>query len=200
MSSTAIPSAALRDPINKLDVPTRVFHLGLVVFGVWAWWIGDEAGDYHKPDHSHYLLHMWVGITFTVFLILRLVWGFFGPKESRFTTWMPVTRERLAAVWTDIRTLTRFRMPAPVTHRGLNAAVQGLGLLLFTWQGVSGTLMAILITPGERTTGWLSAMREIHQEGGAVWIPTYLALHVGAAALHAMTGHQIWRKMIFLKD
>jgi cytochrome b len=183
----------------RLDIPTRVFHLGLVVFGVWAWWIGEDAHDYHKPDHSGYTLHMYVGLTFSAFLLLRLIWGFAGPKELRFSAWFPYTRERLAYVKDDLRTLMRLRMPEPVTHRGFNALVQALGIVLFTWQGASGALMSLLITPGQKTGGWLSVMREVHHEGGGIWIPTYLALHVGAAVLHAFTGRQIWKKMIFLE-
>ncbi|HEY1773949.1 MAG TPA: cytochrome b/b6 domain-containing protein [Gammaproteobacteria bacterium] len=181
----------------KLDVPTRVLHLGLAVFGTWAWWIGDGAHDYHKPDHSGYTLHMYVGLTFTAFLALRLLWGFIGPRELRFTAWFPWTRERFAKVKADVMILARFRMPEPVTHRGLNAMVQSLALLLFTWQGASGTLMSMLIVPGQRTSGWLHTLQDLHGTG-SVWIPTYLALHVGAAVLHALTGRQIWRKMIFL--
>lgn len=182
----------------KLDVPTRVLHLGLAVFGTWAWWIGEDAGDYHKPSHDGYILHMYVGLAFTVFLTLRLVWGFFGPRELRFNAWVPYTRERFTLVKEDVRTLMRFKLPEPHTHRGLNAAVQSLGLLLFTWQAACGTIMSMTIVPGERAVGWLHAIKEIHQWGG-VWIPTYLALHVGAVLLHALTGRQIWRKMIFLK-
>lgn len=181
-----------------LDVPTRIFHAGLAVFGVAAWWLGEDAGDYHKPDHSGYTIHMWVGLTFTVFLALRLLYGFFGPRELRFAAWVPWTRQRFAAVMDDIRTLLRFRLPEPVTHRGLNALVQSLGLLLFTWQGFAGALMSILIVPGERATGWLHGVKEVHQ-WAAVWIPTYLALHVGAAVLHSITGRHIWKKMLFLE-
>ena len=190
----------MTQPSTKLDATTRVLHLGLAVFGTWAWWIGEDAHDYHKPDHSGYLLHMYVGLTFTAFLAARLLWGFVGPRDLRFTAWFPWTRERFARVKADVVTLARFRMPEPVTHQGLNALVQSLGLVLFTWQGISGVLMAILIVPGERTSGWLSVVREIHHEWGGIWIPTYLALHVGAAVLHALTGRQIWRKMVFLKE
>lgn len=190
----------MANPSVKLDVFTRVLHLGLAVFGTWAWWIGEDAHDYHKPDHSGYMLHMYVGLTFTAFLAGRLIWGFIGPRELRFAAWFPWTRERFARVMEDLRTLMRFRLPEPETHQGLNAMVQSLGLTLFTWQGASGTLMAILIVPGEKTGGWLSVVREIHHEWGGVWIPTYLGLHVGAAALHALTGRQIWKKMIFLTD
>ena len=182
----------------KLDVPTRVLHLGLAVSGTWAWWIGEDAGDYHKPDHQGYVLHMYVGLAFTGFLLLRLLWGFVGPKELRFTAWFPWNRERFAKVKADLATLARFKMPEPVTHQGLNALVQSLALVLFTWQGLCGTIMSMAIVPGERAVGWLHAIKEIHQWGG-VWIPTYLALHVGAAVLHALTGRQIWKKMVFLK-
>lgn len=189
----------MQAPANRLDVPTRILHIGLLFFGVWAWWIGEDAGDYHKPAHHGYILHMYVGLIFTGFLTLRLLWGFVGPREARFSTWVPYTRERRAAVGADLRTLFRFRMPEPVTHRGLNALVQSLGLLLFTWQGASGTLMSMLIVPGQRVTGWLHDVKELHQ-AASVWIPTYLVLHVGAAMLHAFTGQQIWRKMVFLKE
>lgn len=189
----------MQGPANRLDVPTRILHIGLLFFGVWAWWIGDGAHDYHKPAHDGYTLHMYVGLIFTGFLALRLSWGFFGPREARFSNWFPYTRERLTAAGADLRTLFRFRVPEPVTHRGLNAVVQGLGLSLFTWQGASGTLMSMLIVPGQRTHGWLHEMQDLHGTA-SVWIPTYLVLHVGAAVLHAFTGHQIWRKMIFLKE
>lgn len=183
----------------RLDVPTRILHLGLLVFGTWAWWIGDDAHDYRRPVHDGYDLHMYVGLVFTGFLALRLLWGFFGPRGSRFSTWLPYTRARLALVAADLRTLARLKLPMPVTHQGLNALVQSLGLLLFTWQGASGTLMALLIVPGQRATGWLHQIQELHGSA-SVWIPIYFVLHIGAAVLHALTGHQIWRKMIFIKE
>ncbi|MGE5625458.1 MAG: cytochrome b/b6 domain-containing protein [Bacillota bacterium] len=182
----------------KLDIPTRVLHLGLLVTGVWAWWIGEDAGDYHKPVHDGYTLHLYVGLSFAAFLALRLLWGLLGPRELRFSAWFPWTRARFEYVKADVRTLMRFKLPEPVTHRGLNAFVQSLGIVLFTWQGASGTLMSMTLVPGTRATGWLHDLKEIHQLA-SVWIPTYLALHVGAAVLHAFTGRQIWKKMVFME-
>ena len=185
-------------PDVKLDIPTRVLHLGVAVLGTWAWWIGEDAGDYHKPLHPNFTLHEYVGLAFSAVLALRLLYGFFGPKALRFGAWMPYTRERFAAVRDDVRTLLRFRMPEPHVHRGLNAAVQGLGILLFTWQAISGTIMSIYIVPGERAVGWLHELKEIHQ-WSSVWIPTYLGLHIGATVLHAFTKHHIWKKMVFME-
>lgn len=182
----------------KLNVTTRILHLGLAVFGTWAWWLGEDAQDYHRVDHSGYTLHMWVGLSFSAFLLTRLGYGLFGPHASRFNTWVPYTRARLALVMDDLHTLKRFHMPQPLTHQGLNAVVQSIALLLFTWQGVSGTIMSMTITPGVRAHGWLHMLQEVHS-AASVWIPGYLILHVGATVLHAFTGHQIWKKMLFLR-
>ena len=182
----------------KLDVPTRVLHIGVAVLGTWAWWIGEDAGDYDKPVHPNFILHEYVGLAFTAVLALRLLYGFFGPKPLRFGAWVPYTRERFAAVKDDVRTLLRFKLPEPLVHNGLNAAVQSLGLLLFTWQAVSGTVLSLTLTPGERAHGWLHDFKEVHQ-WASVWIPTYLGLHVGATVLHAFRKQHIWKKMIFME-
>jgi len=182
----------------KLDVPTRVLHIGVAVFGTWAWWIGEDAGDYHKALHPNYLMHEYMGLTFATVLALRLAYGLFGPKSQRFGAWVPCTRARFAQVKEDVRTLLRFKMPEPSVHHGLNAAVQSAGLLLFTWQAVCGTVLSLYIVPGTRAVGWLHTLKELHQTA-SVWIPTYLALHVGATVLHALTGRQIWKKMVFME-
>jgi len=182
----------------KLDHTTRVLHLGLLVFGVWAWWIGEDAADYNKALHPNFTLHMYVGLAFTAVLSLRLLYGFLGPRAQRFSAWVPYTRARWAKVRADMQSLRHLKLPEPVTHQGLNAAVQSLGLLLFTWQGLSGTCMSIALTPGERATGWLHDLKEVHQ-WAQFWIPAYLALHVGAAVLHAITGRHIWKKMVFME-
>lgn len=179
------------------DVTTRVLHLGLALFGTAAWWFGEDAGDYRKADHSGYTLHLWLGLIFSAFLALRLAYGFFGPKPQRFPTWMPYTRARLTQAADDLRMLARFKIPDPKSREGLSAAVQGAGILLFTWQAACGTLMSLTLIPGQRATGWLHELKEIHQ-WAQYWIPTYLILHVGAVVLHGLRGHQIWKKMVFI--
>ena len=82
----------------RLDIPTRLLHVGVAVFGTWAWWIGEDAGDYDKALHPHYTLHEYVGLTFGAVLALRLLYGFFGPANQRFSAWVPCTRERFALV------------------------------------------------------------------------------------------------------
>ena len=138
----------MNDQALKLDVPSRVLHVGLAVFGTWAWWIGEDAGDYHKPVHDGYTLHLYVGLTFAAILATRLLYGFLGPKDMRFSAWFPWNAARFEYVKADLRTLMRFKFPDPKLHRGLNAFVQSLGVVLFTWQGISGTVMSMTLVPG----------------------------------------------------
>lgn len=190
-------------PAKPLDAVTRFLHLGLAVFGVWAWlvgsgWIGAGAGDYDHPDHSWYLQHRWVGITFTAFLFARILWGFVGPASARFAEWVPWTRERLRLVIEDVRSLLHLRIPDRPTHVGLSGFVQALGLLVFLWLGVSGLSNAIAITPGVKLTGWPRVIKHWH-EIGDVLVPAYLILHVGGAAAHSLVGKHVWKKMLFLE-
>lgn len=184
-------------PEEPLDRATRLLHLGLAVFGVWAWWIGDRAGDYKRVAHSGYTQHMWVGIAFTAFLLARIVWGLAGPESARFAKWVPWNAARFRLVTEDLRTLLRFHVPDRPSHLGLAGLVQALGLLAFLWLGASGVLLALTITPGIPVIGWVHAIKELH-EIGKVLVPVYLVLHVGAVVLHAIAGKPIWKKMLFL--
>ncbi|HEX7382185.1 MAG TPA: cytochrome b/b6 domain-containing protein [Nevskiaceae bacterium] len=186
-----------------LDRTTRLLHLGLAVFGIWAWLvgagvIGAGARDYNHPDHSWYLQHRWVGLVFTAFLLARILWGIAGPSNARFSRWMPWTASRFRFVIEDLRLLIHFRLPERPVHVGLSGFVEGLGLLAFLWLALSGVSNAITITPGVTLTGWPHVVKHWHQIG-VYLVPAYLVLHVGATILHSLAGRQIWKKMLFLE-
>lgn len=181
-----------------LDRTSRFLHLGMAVFGVWAWWIGEAADDYKRADHFWYTQHLWVGIVFTVFLLARVLWGLIGPANARFVNWVPWTRARFRLVLEDLGMLLRFKVPDRATHMGLAGLVQALGILLFLWVGLSGLALSVLITPGVKTVGAVHDFQEWHEATNVlIWI--YLILHVGAVLLHALTGKQVWKKMLFLE-
>lgn len=64
------------------DLPTRLFHWGLVV-GLTAAFALAEMSDEHR---SSFQAHMIIGIVLGVMLILRFAWGFVGTKYSRFSS------------------------------------------------------------------------------------------------------------------
>lgn len=199
--ATAADSASSRE--QSLDRITVFLHLGLAVFGVAAWligsgWIGGGAGDYDHADHFWYIQHRWIGITFSVFLFARILWGFVGPAQARFVNWVPWTWAHFKLVLADIGSLLRLKVPERHTHEGLSGFVQALGLLVFLWLGVSGLMNAVAITPGVKLTGWMREVKELH-ELGDVLVPAYLILHVGGTLVHSFRGQHVWKKMLFLE-
>jgi cytochrome b len=68
-------------PIRVWDIPTRLFHwllIGLVIFSFTTGKIGGSAMKYHE----------WSGFAILVLVVFRLVWGFIGGQQSRFSNFL----------------------------------------------------------------------------------------------------------------
>jgi cytochrome b len=184
---------------NELEDISRIIHLGLTVFGISSWATGFWADDYKRVEHLGFSIHSWLGIIFAFFLLLRAGYGFWGPDDHKFVKWVPFTRDRLRAVLEDLWTLIKLKLPERPTHLGLSGLVQTFGLAVFAWMAVTGSLMFVYLTPGNKARGFLHPIKEMHE--AAVWlIPIYLAIHIGAVLLHALAGDHRWRRMFFLKE
>ena len=190
-------STPLRDR-SDLDVVTRFLHLALVVLGLAAWLTGDLAGDYERGASLGFSVHRWLGIGAAVAVGLRLVWGVVGPRSARFASWLPVTRDRLRLVVEDLQALLRFRIPERAAHEGLAGVVQAIGLLIFAWVAATGSVLFYALEPGLRPGPVLDFVEELHKVGETL-IPAYLAVHVGATLVHALTGDRRWRSVFFLQ-
>lgn len=79
--------SAMEENENKIflirvwDIPTRIFHwlfVGLIIFSFITGKIGVTAMRYHE----------WSGFAILVLIGFRLVWGFIGGKQSRFSTFV----------------------------------------------------------------------------------------------------------------
>ena len=67
--------------IRVWDIPTRIFHwllVGLVIFSFITGKIGLTTMKYHE----------WSGFAILVLVGFRLVWGFIGGQQSRFSTFV----------------------------------------------------------------------------------------------------------------
>jgi cytochrome b len=184
---------------GEIDIVSRVLHLALVVFGLIAWLTGDLADDYERGASLGFTIHKWLGIGASAAVGLRLAWGVAGPRSARFSSWLPVTRDRLRLVVEDLQTLLRFRIPERAPHQGVAGVVQSIGLLIFTWVAATGSVLFFVLEPGVQTSHWLDLVRELHETGEAL-IPAFLAVHVGATIAHALAGDERWRIMFFLSS
>ena len=113
MSATIEPAGrASRDPtaaratVRIWDLPTRLFHWGLVVCVVGSI-ISANVGGNALAWHFRF------GYAILALLLFRLVWGFVGPRYARFSSFAP---DPLAA-------LRHLRNGAPITpgHSPLGA-------------------------------------------------------------------------------
>jgi cytochrome b len=183
---------------RDLDGLTRFIHLGLTVFGILALITGLWAGDYKGSHHLGFRVHKWLGLTLSFFLAWRIWYGFSGPREARFSQWAPYTLERLKVAGEDCLTLLGLRLPERPSHQGLAGVVQTFGLAAFAWMALTGSWMALWLTPGRKAGGFVHAVKEMHEVGPWL-ILAFLAIHGGAVTLHALAGQNLWRKMFFLE-
>ncbi len=61
--------------VRVWDLPTRLFHWGLVAMLAASWW----TGDHHQMDW-----HRRSGYAIVALLVFRLYWGVFGGRTARF--------------------------------------------------------------------------------------------------------------------
>lgn len=61
------------------DPFVRTFHWSLVALVVLNQWVLDDGDAPHE----------WAGYAAAVLVLLRLVWGFVGPRHARFSDWWP---------------------------------------------------------------------------------------------------------------
>jgi len=179
----------------RYDAATRLIHLALVLFGIAALVSGQFAGDYRRELHTGFDIHRWIGLGMALSVAVRVAWGFVGPKEVRFAEWLPVTRARLTVVAEDLAALARLRLPVHAGHEGLSGLVQAIGLAAFAWMAVTGAILFGYLEPGARASGWMRAVKELH-EGGQVVALAYITLHAGAVLVHSLAGDPVWRRMV----
>jgi len=63
------------------DVPTRVFHWGLVGLFCAMWYTGKTGGDWLR-------FHIWCGEAVATLLLFRVLWGVFGSETARFSNFL----------------------------------------------------------------------------------------------------------------
>jgi cytochrome b len=195
MSSGKPVSSPETAPLGK---PVRFWHLAMIVLVLAALLTGEGADDYKKAEQAGFLLHGWVGLSVFTALFLYFLHGLIGPQGHRLSAWFPFTKARLRQTGKDLAVLTRFRLPEHNRRQGLAGFVQFFGLMVFSWLAVSGSLMYFFMERGVKEQGLMHTVKEAH-EVGAVLIPVYLALHVGAVIAHSLTGQQVWQDIFFLK-
>lgn len=74
------------------DLPTRIFHWLFAALFVGAFFIAQVYDD----KSAQYPLHMMLGMTLTLTVLLRIIWGLWGSEHARFSSFKLKPRELLA--------------------------------------------------------------------------------------------------------
>lgn len=75
--------------IRVWDLPLRIFHW-LLAFSVIAGWLLGQFGP------AQMKLHFWLGYMVVGLLVFRVIWGFVGPKDARFISFVRGPRSLVA--------------------------------------------------------------------------------------------------------
>ena len=172
----------------------KVIHFGIAAFGIAAFLTGELADDGNQS--LGYLLHAYLGLSLAAFVLVRVLAGFTVSESLSFRGWAPFSRRQRSLAFEDFRTLLKLGIPERDRHQGLAGLVQALGLIIFAWMALSGT--ALYVLGGGIESEAFEFIEEVHEVGESL-IPLYLALHLGAVALHALGRYPIWKKILPFK-
>ena len=132
---TASPRDAAPPMVRVWDPFVRVFHWSLVGLFALAFATGDEIE----------WLHLAAGYAIAGLVVLRVAWGFVGPRHARFRDFVRPSREVLAY----LRDAVRLRA---LRHLGHNPAGGAMVLALLLGASVLATLRTERFS-GARTAG-----------------------------------------------
>lgn len=166
----------------------KLLHAGMAVFGITAFLTGEFAE--HGPTTAGFLIHAYLGLTLTVFVLTRLLAG--GVGLLRFGAWSPFSSGQWRMAVEDISSLLRLDVPERGMHEGIAGLTQSFGLMLFAWMGLTGS--ALFYIDYRLQHRLFEVVEELHEVGEDL-IPVYLALHVGSVVVHSMAARPIWQRM-----
>lgn len=161
--------------VKVWDPFVRIFHWSLVALFALAW-VSEDLQSLHQP----------VGYAILGLVVLRVFWGFVGPRYARFSDFVRSPK----AIFAYGRDLLAGRAPRCRGHNPL-AAVMVLALLtMLIATDTSGWMMTL---NAYRSAEWLE---ELH-EGLASVTLGLVSLHVLAVAVMSLVhGENLVRAMI----
>ncbi len=128
MTTKSITTTDAGDETTRVrvwDLFVRVFHWTVVVAFFVAFFTEDDL----------FTVHVWAGYTIGVLVVMRILWGFVGPKHARFSDFVCGPLK----AWKYLIELITFRARRYVGHSpagGIMVLLLLAGLLATVWTGL----------------------------------------------------------------
>lgn len=150
------------------DLPTRIFHWGFAALFVFAFFIAKTVDD-ENPVFSY---HMLAGLMLGGLVTLRIIWGFFGTKYARFSSFALHPKDLIQYLM-GILSGNKKRWP------GHNPASSWAALIMM------GSALMLALSGILMTTGYKESFEDIHELFANAFLVTVL-LHITGVVLHAL--------------
>lgn len=168
------PSSDVLQPVRVWDLPTRVFHVLLLISIVGLVITGEVGGGAMQ-------LHFYFGYGVLSLLLFRLVWGVIGGRWSRFASFLPTPSKVMAYM----RDLAAGRHTPSVGHNPMGALSVFAMLVVLLLQVLSGFCSDDEIAASGPWTpfvsgDWVERATEYHSEVGKTLLIILVVLHVAS--------------------
>lgn len=179
----AVPKASNHEDlpfrVQVWDLPTRLFHWLLVVLVTISFVTGKIGG-------TAMLYHEWSGVAIVALVVFRVLWGFVGGAQSRFTAFVSGPR----AVADYLRSLVRTNSKRYLGHNPLGGwSIIAMLVALSIQVGTGLFANDDILTEGplfqwvsKATSDWLTRIHHINQ---AVLV-SLVSIHVGAVFFYLL--------------
>ncbi len=114
--------------IHVWDIPVRLFHWSLVALFCFSFYSG-KTGGFELMDY-----HMYSGYTVLTLILFRILWGFFGSRYARFSSFLGSP----AKIWAYLSSLKNTTHKTTIGHNPAGGLSVVIMLLLLLGQGLTG--------------------------------------------------------------
>jgi cytochrome b len=165
------------------DLPLRLFHW-LFAAGIFAAWATAKAGF----DWMQW--HFYLGYGLIALLVFRIIWGFFGPRHARFSSFL----RKPSAVWLYAKSLFSRSGMQSIGHNPVGGLMVLLMIVLVAVQAATGlfttddVVWAGPYNPAvsKSTASWLSTVHNLNFN----FILGAIGLHLAAIAFYTFVKQQ----------
>lgn len=186
---------------TKWSRPIRWLHLGLfltITAQLFLSLVMAGPDDKHQTffEHATLITHEYVGLLAAAIILIHWLY-LAGAERVTFEHLFPWTGRGIGEVFGELGGLLRLRLPDESEQGGLAGFIHGLGLLLATAMGFTGTVMYFMLQAGRMESAGYHTAAFIHGTlANLMW--AYWIGHGLIAILHQLLGHDTLRGMFRL--